>query len=135
MNGFQSRIRPGDEVKITLLGAREHPGSLRAWNPVWEMEDSVSVIFEEYYFEVLVNGSKRYIGQSLIERYTESSTMGGGVRYHVERDRINADSQKKALDELVDWMESGHSANNDWHSLKAPDEVKDIPDGLPYYPK
>ena len=135
MNGFQSRIRPGDEVKITLLGAREHPGSLRAWNPVWEMEDSVSVIFEEYYFEVLVNGSKRYIGQSLIERYTESSTIGGGVRYHVERDRINADSQKKALEELVDWMESGHSANNDWHSLKAPDEVKDIPDGLPYYPE
>lgn len=132
---FQSRIRPGDEVIITLLGAREYPGSLKAWNPVWEMDDSVSVIFEEYYFEVLVNGNKRYIGQSLIERYTESSTMGGGVRYHVERDRINADSQKQAMEKLVDWMESGRSANNDWHWIKSPDEVRDIPDGLPYYPR
>lgn len=132
---FQSRIRPGDEVKITLLGAREYPGSLKAWNPVWEMDDSVSVIFEEYYFEVLVNGNKRYIGQSLIERYTESSIMGGGVRYHVERDRINADSQKQAMEKLVDWMESGRSANNDWHSIKSPDEVRDIPNGLPYYPR
>lgn len=132
---FQSRIRPGEEVIITLLGAREYPGSLKAWNPVWEMDDSVSVIFEEYYFEVLVNGNKRYIGQSLIERYTESSTMGGGVRYHVERDRINADSQKQAMEKLVDWMESGRSANNDWHWIKSPDEVRDIPDGLPYYPR
>lgn len=78
---FQSRIRPGDEVIITLLGAREYPGSLKAWNTVWEMDDSVSVIFEEYYFEVLVNGNKRYIGQSLIERYTESSIQGNDILF------------------------------------------------------
>ena len=118
-----------------MLGARESPGTLTTWNPVWEMDDSVSVIFEEYYFEVLVNGSKRYIGQSMVERYTESSTMGGGVRFQVERDRINADSQTKAMHKLADWLRSWKPKNNSWHSLKKPDEVRDIPDGLPYYPE
>ena len=99
------------------------------------MDDTVDVILEEYYFEVLVNGSKRYIGQSMLERYTESSTMGGGVRYQVERDRINADSQEKAMSKLVDWLESGSPKNDAWQSLNTPDEVKDIPEGLPYYPK
>ena len=71
----------------------------------------------------------------MLERYTESSTMGGGVRYQVERDRINADSQEKAMSKLVDWLESGSLKNDAWQSLNTPDEVKDIPEGLPYYPK
>ena len=130
---FQRRINPGDEVEITLVGAREYPGNLKTWNPVWETDDSVSVIFEEYYFDVLVAGKKRFIGMELMDRYTSQSSMGGIGRLDVKRDRINAESQQQAADGFIAWIQRYHAKNDDWHFLKKADEVRDLPDGLPYY--
>ena len=59
--------------------------------------------------------------------------MGGIGRLNVDRDRINAKSQQQAIDKFIDWIKRYASKNDDWHFLKKPDEVKDLPDGLPYY--
>jgi hypothetical protein len=59
--------------------------------------------------------------------------MGGIGRLDVERDRINANSQRRAIESFIGWIQRYASKNGDWHFLKKPEEVKDIPDGLPYY--
>lgn len=68
-------------------------------------------------------------------RYTKSSIMGGGYTFMVERERIDAGAQETARSKFVTWIGSKNPENNNWHSLKEPEDVDDIPIGLPYYEK
>ncbi len=129
-------IKTGDIVDITFLGASEEPISLREWNPVWEMDDSVSVMGEDFFFEVLVNGKKAFIGRDSGYRYTEHSTMGGGVKYHVERTRITQEEVISHFKAFKSWLQEGAKKDDGWHSFeKKSAVVHPIPNGLPMYPE
>ena len=103
----QGLIKTGDTVEITFIGARDEPISLREWNPVWEMDDSVDVMGEVFYFKIVVNGKSLILGQWADYRYTEGSTMGGGVRYHVERTSIGDEQVRSAYAGIVKWLKEG----------------------------
>ena len=129
-------IKTGDVVDITFLGASEKPLTLGEWNPVWEMDDSVSVMGEDYFFEVLVNGKKSYIGKYGTYRYTEKSKMGGGVRYEVKRTRIDQETVLESFNSFKKWLLEGAKKHEDWHFLEKKSDVNfPIPNGLPYYPE
>ena len=117
----QGLIKTGDTVEITFLGAREQPVSLKRWNPVWEMEDSVDVMGEVFYFRIIVNEKSHLLGQWADYRYTEGSSMGGGVRYSVERTAIGDEQVADAYAGMVKWLAEGAKENNYWHSLNTPE--------------
>lgn len=120
----QGLIKTGDTVEITFIGAREEPISLKRWNPVWEMDDSISVMGEVFYFKILVGGKSLLLGQWADYRYTDGSTMGGGVKCPVERTSIGDEQVRSAYSGLVNWLSEGAKENNYWHSLYMP---KDFP--------
>ena len=128
----QGLIKTGDTVEITFIGAREEPISLRKWNPVWEMDDSVDVMGEVFYFKIVVGGKSLLLGQWADYRYTEGSTMGGGVRYHVERTSIGDEQVRSAYASIVKWLKEGAKENNYWHTLYTPkDFPKEAVAGMP----
>lgn len=129
-------IKSGDVVDMTFLGASEEPIRLREWNPVWEMDDSVSVMGEDFFFEIVVNGKKSYIGRSSGYRYTEHSTMGGGIEYDVTRTRITEDIVLNHFNSYKSWLQKGAKKDDDWYALdKKSDFRGPIPAGLPVYPE
>ena len=51
----QKNIKTGEKVTITFLGASEEEINIGHWNPVWEMDETISVMAENFYFEVVVD--------------------------------------------------------------------------------
>ena len=60
----QKKIKTGDTVKITFLGASEEMINIGHWNPIWEMDETISVMGENFYFEVVVNGKRAYYAKT-----------------------------------------------------------------------
>ena len=82
----QKKIKTGDTVRITFLGASEEMINIGHWNPIWEMDETISVMGENFYFEVVVNGKRAYYAKTAGYRYTKASdTLGGGARLTVTR--------------------------------------------------
>ena len=90
---------------------------------------------EDYFFDVLVNGKKSYIGKYGIYRYTEKSEMGGGIRYEVERTRIDQETVLESFNSFKQWLLEGAKKHGDWDFLEKKSDVNfPIPNGLPDYP-
>ena len=59
----QKKIKTGDTVKITFLGASEEHISVNRFNGSWDVYEDIPVIGENYYFEVVVNDKHSYYGK------------------------------------------------------------------------
>ena len=114
----QKKIKTGDKVTITFLGASEERINLNYWNAVWEMHETITVMGENFYFEVVVEEKRAYYAKTASYRYTkESDTLGGGVRLPVTRTCISEKEVRDAFQELKDWLEEGAKENNYWHGI------------------
>ena len=86
----QKKIKTGEKVTITFLGASEEEINIGHWNPVWEMDETVTVMAENFYFEVVVDEKRAYYAKTAGYRYTKASdTLGGGARLTVTRTCIS----------------------------------------------
>lgn len=114
----QKKINTGDVVVIKFLGAGEKEIQLNKWNPVWEMDETIEVMSENFYFEVVVNDKNAYYAKTAGYRYTKASnTMGGGVEMTVSRTSIMEQQVLEAFDQLKEWLSNGAKDNNFWHGL------------------
>ena len=114
----QKKIKTGDTVRITFLGASEEMINIGHWNPIWEMDETISVMGENFYFEVVVNGKRAYYAKTAGYRYTKASdTLGGGARLTVTRTCISDKEVRDALQKLKDWLYDGAKENNYWHGI------------------
>lgn len=114
----QKKIKTGDTVRITFLGASEERINIGHWNPVWEMDETISVMAENFYFEVVVDEKRAYYAKTADYRYTEASnTLGGGVRLPVTLTCISEEDVRDAFRKLKDWLEAGAKENNYWHGI------------------
>lgn len=129
----QRRIKTGDFVSLKFLGAKEEKISVRKWNGVWEMDETITVMGENFYFEILVNEKKAYYGKYAGYRYIkESDTMGGGVRITVTRTFISEAEVLHAIGEYISWLSNGAKENNYWHGLYKKNEFPEkITYGMP----
>ena len=129
----QRKIKTGDTVCITFLGAKEEGIRVDEWNAVWEMDETIEVMGENYYFEVVVNETRSYYGKYASYRYTEASnTMGGGVHLTVTRTCIDESEVRKAFSEFKEWLRDGAKENNYWHGLYKKNEFPEkIAYGMP----
>lgn len=111
-------IKTGDTVRITFLGASEEMININHWNGVWEMDETISVMGENFYFEVLVGEKRAYYAKTASYRYTDASnTLGGGARLTVTRTCISEEEVRKAFQKLKDWLKAGAKENNYWHGI------------------
>lgn len=114
----QKKIKTGDTVRITFLGASEEEININHWNGIWEMDETISVMGENFYFEVVVNGKRAYYAKTASYRYTKASdTLGGGARLTVTRTCISDKEVRDALQKLKDWLYDGAKENNYWHGI------------------
>lgn len=114
----QKKIKTGDTVRITFLGASEEMINIGHWNPIWEMDETISVMGENFYFEVVVNGKRAYYAKTAGYRYTKASdTLGGGARLTVTRTCISEKEVREALQKLKGWLYDGAKENNYWHGI------------------
>lgn len=114
----QKKIKTGDTVRITFLGASEEMINIGHWNPIWEMDETISVMGENFYFEVVVDEKRAYYAKTADYRYTKASdTLGGGARLTVTRTCISDKEVRDAFRELKDWLEDGAKENNYWHGI------------------
>lgn len=114
----QKKIKTGDTVRITFLGASEEMINIGHWNPIWEMDETISVMGENFYFEVVINGKRSHYAKTAGYRYTKASdTLGGGARLTVTRTCISDKEVRDALKKLKDWLNDGAKENNYWHGI------------------
>ena len=114
----QKKIKTGDAVRITFLGASEEEININHWNGIWEMDETISVMGENFYFEVVVNGKRAYYAKTAGYRYTKASdTLGGGARLTVTRTCISDKEVRDALQKLKGWLYDGAKENNYWHGI------------------
>ena len=114
----QKKIKTGDAVRITFLGASEEEININHWNGIWEMDETISVMGENFYFEVVVNGKRAYYAKTASYRYTKASdTLGGGARLTVTRTCISDKEVRDALQKLKGWLYDGAKENNYWHGI------------------
>lgn len=114
----QKKIKTGDTVRITFLGASEEEININHWNGIWEMDETISVMGENFYFEVVVNGNRAYYAKTAGYRYTKASdTLGGGARLTVTRTCISDKEVRDALQKLKGWLYDGAKENNYWHGI------------------
>lgn len=114
----QKKIKTGDTVRITFLGASEEMINIGKWNPVWEMDETISVMGENFYFEVVVDEKRAYYAKTAGYRYTKASdTLGGGARLTVTRTCISEKEVQDAFRKLKDWLRDGAKDNNYWHGI------------------
>lgn len=114
----QKKIKTGDTVRITFLGASEEEININHWNGIWEMDETISVMGENFYFEVVVNGKRAYYAKTAGYRYTKASdTLGGGARLTVTRTCISDKEVRDALQKLKGWLYDGAKENNYWHGI------------------
>ena len=128
----QRKIKTGDTVRITFLGAKEEEIRVNEWNGVWEMDETISVMGENYY-EVVVNEKRSYYGKWAGYRYTKASdTMGGGVSITVTRTCIDEAEVRSAFNKFKEWLSDGAKENSYWHSLYKKNEFPEtIVYGMP----
>lgn len=129
----QRKIKTGDTVRITFLGAKEEEIRVNEWNGVWEMDETISVMGENYYYEVVVNEKRSYYGKWAGYRYTKASdTMGGGVSITVTRTCIDEDEVRNAFSKFKEWLSDGAKKNCYWHGLYKKSEFPEtIAYGMP----
>ena len=114
----QKNIKTGEKVTITFLGASEEEINIGHWNPVWEMDETISVMAENFYFEVVVDEKRAYYAKTAGYRYTKASdTLGGGARLTVTRTCISEKEVREALQKLKGWLYDGAKENNYWHGI------------------
>lgn len=114
----QKKIKTGEKVTITFLGANEEEINIGHWNPVWEMDEIISVMGENFYFEVVVDEKRAYYAKTAGYRYTKASdTLGGGARLTVTRTCISDKEVRDALQKLKGWLYDGAKENNYWHGI------------------
>ena len=114
----QKKIKTGDTVRITFLGASEEMINIGHWNPIWEMDETISVMGENFYFEVVVDEKRAYYAKTASYRYTKASdTMGGGARLTVTRTCISEKEVRDAFQKLKSWLYDGAKENNYWHGI------------------
>lgn len=114
----QKKIKTGDTVRISFLGASEEEININHWNGIWEMDETISVMGENFYFEVVVNGKRAYYAKTAGYRYTKASdTLGGGARLTVTRTCISDKEVRDALQKLKGWLYDGAKENNYWHGI------------------
>lgn len=114
----QKKIKTGEKVTITFLGASEEEINIGHWNPVWEMDETISVMAENFYFEVVVDEKRAYYAKTAGYRYTKASdTLGGGARLTVTRTCISEKEVREALQKLKGWLYDGAKENNYWHGI------------------
>ena len=123
----QKKIKTGDTVRITFLGASEEEININHWNGIWEMDETISVMGENFYFEVVVNGKRAYYAKTAGYRYTKASdTLGGGARLTVTRTCISEKEVREALQKLKGWLYDGAKENNYWHGIYKKTEFPEI---------
>ena len=114
----QKKIKTGEKVTITFLGASEEEINIGHWNPVWEMDETVTVMAENFYFEVVVDQKRAYYAKTAGYRYTKASdTLGGGARLTVTRTCISEKEVQDAFQKLKGWLYDGAKDNNYWHGI------------------
>lgn len=114
----QKKIKTGDTVRIVFLGASEERINIKHWNGVWEMDETITVMGENFYFEVVVEEKRAYYAKTAGYRYTEeSNTLGGGASLPVTRTCISEKEVRNAFGKLKDWLEAGAKENNYWHGI------------------
>lgn len=114
----QKKIKTGETVRITFLGASEEMINIGHWNPIWEMDETISVMGENFYFEVVVDEKRAYYAKTASYRYTKASdTLGGGARLTVTRTCISEKEVQDAFQKLKDWLYGGAKENNYWHGI------------------
>lgn len=113
----QKKIKTGDTVKITFLGASEEHISINRFNGSWDVYEDIPVIAENYYFEVVVNDKLAYYGKYADDRYTDSSVGTGGVIYKSDHESIGDEQVRRAFSAFKEWLTDGADKNNYWHGI------------------
>ena len=113
----QKKIKTGDTVKITFLGASEEHIRVNRFNGSWDVYEDIPVIGENYYFEVVVNNKHSYYGKFADDRYTDSSIGTGGVVYKSNHESIGEEQVRLAFSRFKDWLTDGAEKNNYWHGI------------------
>ena len=128
----QKKIKTGDTVKITFLGASEEHITINRFNGSWDVYEDIPVIAENYYFEVVVNDKLAYYGKYADDRYTDSSVGTGGVVYRSNHDSIGDEQVRRAFSAFKEWLTEGADKNNYWHGIYKKSEFPEkIAYGLP----
>ena len=128
----QRKIKTGDTVKITFLGASEEHITINRFNGSWDVYEDIPVIAENYYFEVVVNDKLAYYGKYADDRYTDSSVGTGGVVYRSNHDSIGDEQVRRAFSAFKEWLTDGADKNNYWHGIYKKSEFPEkIAYGLP----
>ncbi len=128
----QKKIKTGDTVKITFLGASEEHITINRFNGSWDVYEDIPVIAENYYFEVVVNDKLAYYGKYADDRYTDSSVGTGGVVYKSNHDSIGDEQVRRAFSAFKEWLTDGADKNNYWHGIYKKSEFPEkIAYGLP----
>jgi surface protein len=125
----QRKIKTGDAVKITFLGASEENIHIEEFNGCWDVYENIPVIGENYYFEVVVNNVRTYYGKYVGYRYTESSKGTGGIVYRSNHDCIDEEQVRSAFGKFKEWLRDGAKNNNYWHGLYV---KKEFPETIAY---
>ena len=125
----QRRIKTGDAVKVTFLGASEESIKVNTFNGCWDVYDDIPAIGENYYFEVEVDGKRTYYGKYAEYRYTDASVGTGGVVFGSDHDHIDEDRVRCAFGDFKDWLSRGARNNNYWHGLYV---KKEFPEAISY---
>ena len=113
----QRKIKTGDTVTVTFLGASEEHIRVNRFNGSWDVYEDIPVIGENYYFEVVVNGKHAYYGKYADDRYTDSSVGTGGVVYKSNHDSIGEEQIRRAFGGFKEWLTAGAKENNYWHGI------------------
>ena len=114
----QKKIKTGEKVTITFLGASEEMVNIGYWNAIWEMDETIAVMAENFYFEVVVEDKRAYYAKTAGYRFTkESDTLGGGARLTVTRTCISENEVLDAFRKLKEWLRDGAKNNNYWHGI------------------
>ena len=128
----QKKIKTGDTVKITFLGASEEHISINRFNGSWDVYEDIPVIAENYYFEVVVNDKLAYYGKYADDSYTDSSVGTGGVIYKSDHESIGDEQVRRAFSAFKEWLTDGADKNNYWHGIYKKSEFPEkIAYGLP----
>ena len=125
----QRRIKTGDTVTVTFLGASEERIKVNTFNGSWDVYDDIPAIGENYYFEVVVNATRTYFGKYADYRYTDASVGTGGVVFGSDHDRIDEVWVRHAFGKFKDWLSRGARNNNYWHGLYV---KKEFPETISY---
>lgn len=116
----QHKIKDGDVVELKFLGASEGEFYLNSYNPVWETDDHIDVMGENFYFEVVVNDKQSYYGKYAGYRYTEKSVATGPTYlFNPKTDRTSIGEKQvyEAFSAFKNWLSKGAKKNDFWHGL------------------